>query len=40
MENIRARAGELHSGFSVILTHFFCLLKQTKRFLFSPRVGN
>ena len=25
----------------VILTlFFFCLLKQTKRFLFSPRVGN
>jgi len=39
MENIRARVGELHSGFSN--SHiFFCLLKQTKRLLFSPRVGN
>ena len=43
MENIRARVGELHSGFSnshTLFFFFFGLLKQTKRFLFSPRVGN
>ena len=38
MENIRARVRELYSEFTNTFFFFFWL-KQTKRFLFSPRVA-
>ena len=41
MENIRARVRELYSEFTNTFFFFFfgLKLKQTKRFLFSPRVA-